>query len=40
MPKKVTLEDFQNGKEYKMWGHLFEMTQTMDLLNGLMLLQH
>ena len=31
MPKKVTWEDFQNGKEYKMWGHLFEMTQTMDL---------
>ena len=31
MPKKVTWEDFQNGKECKMWGHLFEMTQTMDL---------
>ena len=31
MPKKVTWEDFQNGKEYKMWGHWFEMAQTMDL---------
>lgn len=31
MSKKVTWEDFQKGKEYKMWGHLFEMAQTMDL---------
>ena len=31
MPKKVSWDDFQKGKEYKMWGHLFDMSQTMDL---------
>lgn len=32
MPKKkVTWEDFQQGKEYLMWGRLFEMAQSLDL---------
>ena len=25
MQKKVSWDDFQKGKEYKMWGHLFDM---------------
>ena len=31
MPKKVTWEDFQKGKEYLMWGRLYEMAQSLDL---------
>lgn len=31
MPKKVSWDAFQKGKEYKMWGHLFDMAQAMDL---------
>ena len=32
MPKKkVTWEDFQNGKEYLMWGKLYDMAKSLDL---------